>query len=231
MLICESGDRRRGLHAPGHRTRAPDRLDDPTRGERCQIVVPPAVPAGTISLTIRKASGLAMTLDEFERRDLFRDVRASTDDLPREEQDLLRLARRRPVAGLPGARGAREAQHHHLGRDGLWQDHARQGLGGVHSGARAHPHHRGHAGAHGLRTAQSRAPALRQGRAWRRQDRPARALGIVVAHASRPDPAPGAQGRHRLLLSAQRQLRPPGLDHDRPRRTRRASPSSSCLFS
>src|SRR4051812_20278756 len=60
-------------------------------GERCQIVLPPAVPAGTISLTIRKASGLAMTLDEFERRDLFRDVRASTDDLSREEQDLLAL--------------------------------------------------------------------------------------------------------------------------------------------
>ena len=60
-------------------------------GERCQIVMPPAVPAGTISLTIRKASGLAMTLDEFERRDLFRDVRASTDDLSREEQDLLAL--------------------------------------------------------------------------------------------------------------------------------------------
>src|SRR3954467_10043679 len=60
-------------------------------GERCQIVMPPAVPAGTISLTIRKASGLAMTLDEFERRDLFRDVRASSDDLSREEQDLLTL--------------------------------------------------------------------------------------------------------------------------------------------
>ena len=33
--------------------------------ERCQIVVPPAVPAKTISLTIRKPSTLTMTLDAF----------------------------------------------------------------------------------------------------------------------------------------------------------------------
>lgn len=60
-------------------------------GERCQIVTPPAVPPGTVSLTIRKPAKLAMTLDEFERRDLFRDVRVSTEELSAEEQDLLRL--------------------------------------------------------------------------------------------------------------------------------------------
>lgn len=60
-------------------------------GERCQVVAPPAVPAGTISLTIRKASPLTMTLDDFERRLLFSDVRASTEDLSPDEQELVRL--------------------------------------------------------------------------------------------------------------------------------------------
>lgn len=60
-------------------------------GERCQIVTPPAVPAGTVSLTIRKAAKLAMTLDEFDRRDLFRDVKVSTEELSSDEQELLRL--------------------------------------------------------------------------------------------------------------------------------------------
>lgn len=60
-------------------------------GERCQIVAPPAVPAGTVSLTIRKVARLAVTLDEFERRDLFRDVRVATRALSPEEDDLVRL--------------------------------------------------------------------------------------------------------------------------------------------
>lgn len=60
-------------------------------GERAQVVVPPAVPAGTVSLTIRKVAKLAMTLDEFERRDLFRDVRVSTEDLTADEHELVRL--------------------------------------------------------------------------------------------------------------------------------------------
>lgn len=62
-----------------------------SRGERCQIVMPPAVPAGTVSLTIRKSSAIAVTLDEFERRDLFSDVRAATEDLSAEERELLAL--------------------------------------------------------------------------------------------------------------------------------------------
>jgi len=62
-----------------------------TRGERCQIVVPPAVPADTTSITIRKASRVAMTLDDFERCDLFGDVRASSEDLLPDERELLAL--------------------------------------------------------------------------------------------------------------------------------------------
>ena len=60
-------------------------------GERCQVVVSPAVPAGTVSLTIRKVARLTMTLDEFERRDLFREVRAATETLSSEEQELVGL--------------------------------------------------------------------------------------------------------------------------------------------
>ena len=62
-----------------------------TRGERCQIVVPPAVPAGTASLTIRKATRRAMTLDDFERCELFGEVRPSGEDLLPHELDLVAL--------------------------------------------------------------------------------------------------------------------------------------------
>ncbi|GAB6846103.1 P-type DNA transfer ATPase VirB11 [Methylorubrum rhodesianum] len=60
-------------------------------GERCQIVVPPAVPAGSVSLTIRKAARIAMTLDELERRDLFGEVQPATGALSIEEEELLLL--------------------------------------------------------------------------------------------------------------------------------------------
>lgn len=60
-------------------------------GERCQIVGPPAVPAGTVSLTIRKVAAVTMTLDEFDRRSLFAEVRQATDGLSADEQELLRL--------------------------------------------------------------------------------------------------------------------------------------------
>jgi type IV secretion system protein VirB11 len=59
--------------------------------ERCQIVVPPAVPAGTVSLTIRKPSALTMTLDAFEQAELFDDVRAASDELTADEHRLLAL--------------------------------------------------------------------------------------------------------------------------------------------
>jgi len=44
-------------------------------GERAQIVVPPAVERGFVSLTIRKASGVSMDIDDFERAGLFSEVR------------------------------------------------------------------------------------------------------------------------------------------------------------
>lgn len=45
-------------------------------GERAQVVVPPAVEQGFVSITIRKASGVSMNIDDFERAGLFSDVRA-----------------------------------------------------------------------------------------------------------------------------------------------------------
>lgn len=60
-------------------------------GERCQIVIPPAVPAGTASLTIRKVTAATMTLEEFERRSLFADVRQASNGLSMNEEELVRL--------------------------------------------------------------------------------------------------------------------------------------------
>jgi type IV secretion system protein VirB11 len=44
-------------------------------GERAQVVVPPAVERGCISITIRKASGVSMDIDDFDRAGLFSEVR------------------------------------------------------------------------------------------------------------------------------------------------------------
>src|SRR3954447_24488068 len=59
--------------------------------ERCQIVVPPAVPAGMVSLTIRKPSKLTMNLDALERAKLFDEVRSAGDELIADEHRLLVL--------------------------------------------------------------------------------------------------------------------------------------------
>lgn len=60
-------------------------------GERCQVVVPPAVPEDTVSLTIRKASSLTLDLDALEQRDLFREVRLATEGISTDERELIRL--------------------------------------------------------------------------------------------------------------------------------------------
>lgn len=60
-------------------------------GERCQIVAPPAVPAGTLSLTIRKVAATVLSMDDLDRRSLFADVRKASDELSDDEQELVRL--------------------------------------------------------------------------------------------------------------------------------------------
>ena len=59
--------------------------------ERCQIVVAPAVPAGTVSLTIRKPLSLTMNLDSLERVRLFDEVRSAGGELDGDEHRLLAL--------------------------------------------------------------------------------------------------------------------------------------------
>ncbi|QAU25389.1 P-type DNA transfer ATPase VirB11 [Dyella sp. M7H15-1] len=58
-------------------------------GERIQVVVPPAVPAGTVSLTIRKPSKRRMTLDDYERSGAFENVVVGSNTGSEVECDLL----------------------------------------------------------------------------------------------------------------------------------------------
>ena len=68
-------------------------------GERIQFVIPPAVPRGTVSITVRKPSHLIKRLDDFERDGLFdriNDTRATvsrtpSSDLLAFEQELVTL--------------------------------------------------------------------------------------------------------------------------------------------
>ncbi|CAN7621037.1 P-type DNA transfer ATPase VirB11 [Phenylobacterium sp. LjRoot219] len=58
-------------------------------GERCQIVLPPA--AHATSITLRKPSAAPLTLDDFERSGLFEAVCLSSSDLSGVEEELLAL--------------------------------------------------------------------------------------------------------------------------------------------
>ncbi len=62
-------------------------------GERIQFVIPPAVPRGTVSITVRKPSQLVKRLDDFERDGLFE-----------------RTARLSPAAGAGAGTGAGAVQ-------------------------------------------------------------------------------------------------------------------------
>ncbi|HJU08339.1 MAG TPA: P-type DNA transfer ATPase VirB11 [Rhodanobacteraceae bacterium] len=57
-------------------------------GERVQAIVPPAVPAGTVSFTIRKPSPLRLTLDDYEAADAFDGVTIGEDPSERLEEKL-----------------------------------------------------------------------------------------------------------------------------------------------
>lgn len=60
-------------------------------GERIQIVIPPAVPDGTISITIRKPSDHAFTLEDYEASGMFEGILAETGTLSESDQELLDL--------------------------------------------------------------------------------------------------------------------------------------------
>lgn len=61
------------------------------QGERCQIVLPPAVPADSVSITIRKPSSVTFGMADFTRAGLFEAAKAATDELDETEDELLRL--------------------------------------------------------------------------------------------------------------------------------------------
>lgn len=64
-------------------------------GERVQVLIPPAVKAGTVSLTIRKPSSVRLTLEDYERSGAFDDVATTLDELPVERELSELLAARR----------------------------------------------------------------------------------------------------------------------------------------
>lgn len=62
-------------------------------GERVQLLVPPAVPDGTVSITIRKPSKVTMTMEDFERGGLFEATRIAENSISAEQaqmRDLLK---------------------------------------------------------------------------------------------------------------------------------------------
>ena len=60
-------------------------------GERCQIVIPPAVNEGSVSITIRKPSTLTFELEDFKRIGLFDDVIVEHEGLSVIDQQLVDL--------------------------------------------------------------------------------------------------------------------------------------------
>lgn len=57
-------------------------------GERVQLVIPPAVPLGTVSVTIRKPSSVTLTLKDFARAGMFQETRAATTALSDTDEEL-----------------------------------------------------------------------------------------------------------------------------------------------
>jgi len=69
-------------------------------GERCQIVIPPAVPDGTISVTIRKPSKVTMSLANFDAAGLFDHVVIEAGRISDLDRELLQLRAARQWAAF-----------------------------------------------------------------------------------------------------------------------------------
>jgi len=61
------------------------------KGERIQIIIPPACEKGTISITIRKPSLTVCTLDDYAKKNFFAHIRPISTDLSPDEIELLQL--------------------------------------------------------------------------------------------------------------------------------------------
>ncbi len=60
-------------------------------GERVQLVLPPVVPDGTVSITVRKPSTKTMTMADFEASGLFAEIKVATKRVSPVEERLLGL--------------------------------------------------------------------------------------------------------------------------------------------
>jgi len=60
-------------------------------GERAQIVIPPAVPAGTVSITIRKPSQLNFSVEELEKIGFFDNIVINPNTIGDTDKELLEL--------------------------------------------------------------------------------------------------------------------------------------------
>lgn len=60
-------------------------------GERVQVLIPPVVPQGTVSFTIRKPSSVFKTIEQYHRDGLFEGTRPSSDRLSALDEELVRL--------------------------------------------------------------------------------------------------------------------------------------------
>ena len=60
-------------------------------GERVQVLIPPVVPAGTVSFTIRKPSAVSKTIEQYGADGLFEHTRVMSAGLSEVDEELLRL--------------------------------------------------------------------------------------------------------------------------------------------
>lgn len=60
-------------------------------GARVQCLVPPAVPTGTVSITIRKASSVTWSMADFERQGLFGQTRSADSGMSKDDHALAAL--------------------------------------------------------------------------------------------------------------------------------------------
>ena len=186
-------------------------------GERIQIVIPPAVPAGTVSVTVRKPSQATFGLAELDAGGLFDEVVATGSELSASDQELGRLykakawhdflalaVRSRKNILISGATGSGKTT---LSKALIAHIPADERIITIEDTPE-------------LRDppAEPRAALLFQGRAGtgpRRREGPS---GKLPSHEARPHPPAGASRRYGLLLHSQRELGSSRLDHHRPRR-------------
>ena len=62
-------------------------------GERVQLLIPPVVPADTVSLTIRKPSHVELTMDDFDKAGMFSETQLANSGMSAVQTELLGLLR------------------------------------------------------------------------------------------------------------------------------------------